>query len=133
MQPVSKPAIEIERHAIVGDLPNGSFFNRNWMFFQLLKEHFRQRGGFDEETALFIVLLDKHGGIEQVLVYQPGAVPLLDGEGHSAAAQSLGLVPDILHRFAADRDLEAPQPSMQTAAELDLAAVSAKRLGLQIK
>jgi hypothetical protein len=51
VQPVGEPAVNVEGHAVVRDLPDRGLLDRDRVLLQLLEEHLRQRGGLDEEAA----------------------------------------------------------------------------------
>jgi hypothetical protein len=78
------------------------------------------------------LIVDKHGGIQDVLIDQPGSVALLDLERHSAAADAFCLIADGGHGLASDADIQPVEPSVQAFPEFDFPAICAQSLGLEV-
>jgi hypothetical protein len=133
MQSVGQPDINVEGHAVVGDLLDRSFLDRNRMLLQLFEKSFAQLGGLDKKIALGAIIGDEHGTIEDILVYKPAAAGGGDLKSQAASADPFGLVAHVLHTLAANRDVETLQPRVKATPQLNLAAAGPDRLSLKVE
>src|SRR6202035_894028 len=87
VQTVGKPTVDIQSDTVIGDLAYGRLFDRDWVLFELIEEHFAETGGLNEETWLGVLTIDENRRVKEMLIDEAGTPTLGDLEGHSASRE----------------------------------------------